>query len=179
PIDRGLGRLAVLELHLGRHGDLDYVRLAFLLLGKRAAYLLLRHDDFVLRLAHGIGQWCARKLELRLAYRLAPRPLDLVAKHLGDVLFAPGLRYVAGDVLARAVPRRDDVADLGFAASRVSFLAFSSGVSSGCFSAGAVAPGGNTVGLVSSAAEIARLSPRECREQTRNTESVPHSALLR
>src|SRR5262245_42536398 len=76
----------------------------------------------------------------------------LSAEHLGNVLFAPGLRYVAG-----GVPRRDDVADLGFAG----FSAFSSGVSSGYFSARAVAPGGDdTARLVSSAAEIARLGPR-------------------
>jgi len=55
---------------------------------------------------------------------------------------------------------------LALQAFRVTFSAFSSGVSSGCFSAGAVAPGGDTVGLVSSAAEIARLSPRSAARKT-------------
>src|SRR5262249_25262535 len=45
PVNGGLARLAVLELDLWRHGDLDHVRLTFVLLRERAAHLLLRHDN--------------------------------------------------------------------------------------------------------------------------------------
>src|SRR4029450_5285555 len=175
PIDGGLGRLAVLELHLRRHGDLDHVRLAFLLLGKLAAHLLLRHDDFVFRLAHGLGEWGARKLELRLAYRLAPRPLDLAAKHLGDVLFAPGLDDVARDVLARRVSRRDDVADLGLAGLARFLLGLlfwrQPRLLLGWRCCGRRWRRGRAriFGGGSRKAE-----PRDCRKQTRKTESVLH-----
>src|SRR6478672_13889589 len=79
------------------------------MLRQRAVHFLLWQIHLVIRVGHGLDQLPALDLELRVADRLAPRPFDPDAEHLGDVGLAPGLDYVAGDVVALRVFGREDI----------------------------------------------------------------------